>query len=111
MKSLIIAYYVLNILASIVAIIMPFLSFITINTFSFYIDACCYSKHNYCSEISSILMPLIFVNIFVKLPVAIIASIKAKTILNNMNPPSNHDIEMNDIANVDQTEQTTNKSE
>ena len=98
MKSLIIAYYVLNILASIVAIIMLFLSlFITINTFLFYIDALCYSKHNYCPEIFSILMPLIFVNIFVKLPVAIIACTKAKTILNNMNLPLNQDIEMNDI--------------
>ena len=51
-----------------------------------------------------------FVNI-VKLTVAIIASIKAKTFLNNMNSPLNPDIEMNDIANLDQTEQTTNKSE
>ena len=63
-----------------------------------------------CREIHSILIPLMFVNI-VKLTIAIIASIKAKTFLNNMNSPLNPDIEMNDIANVDQTEQTTNKSE
>ena len=93
MKVLIIAYYVLNILASIAAIILLFLSlnFIFIENVE--------------------LVSLLFVNIFVKLAIAIIASIKAKTILNNMNHPLTHDIEMNDIANVDQTEQTTNKSE
>ena len=93
MKVLIIAYYVLNILASIAAIILLFLSlnFIFIENVE--------------------LVSLLFVNIFVKLPIPIIASIKAKTILNNMNRPLTHDIEMNDIANVDQTEQTTNKSE
>ena len=52
--------------------------------------------------------PLLFVNIFVKLPVTIIASIKAKAFLNS---PLTKDIEMNDIANVDETEQTTNISE
>ena len=51
-----------------------------------------------------------FVNI-VKLTIAIIASIKAKNFLNNIKCPSTQDIEMNDIANVDQTEQTTNISE
>ena len=118
MKGLIIAYYVLNILASIFAIIMPFLSFYT----SFLITLLDNDVCDICpvqDEGSIIasgrtrvgLVFILFVNFIVKLPLAIIASIKAKTILNNMNPPSNHDIEMNDIANVDESELTTNKSE
>ena len=96
MKSLNIAYYVLSILASIAVIIMLLLSIYSLLLFC---------PDVFCSRI-------MFFGIFlVKLLVAIIASIKAKTILNNMNHPLTHDIEMNDIANVDQTEQTTNKSE
>ena len=113
MKGLIIAYYVLNILASIFAIIMPFLSIYTAYLIVI-LDTSPVQDEG--SKITSgiTLVSLVFillVNILVKLPLAIIASIKAKTILNNMNPPSNHDIEMNDIANVDETELTTNKSE
>ena len=109
MKGLIIAYYVLNLLASIVAIIMLFLSIYIL--IPLYHQLKPFTNQLPITLIISILFILILVNIFVKLPIAIIASIKAKTILNNMNPPLNQDIEMNDIANVDQTEQTTNKSE
>jgi len=109
MKSLIIAYYVLNILASIVSIIMPFFLI-----YKFFL--LCDDNFDECNEnFYLILYPfiysymlIIFSFLCVKLPVAIIASIKAKTFLNNMNCPSTQDIEMNDVANVDQTEQTKN---
>ena len=55
-----------------------------------------------------IVRPFIFLNISIKLPVAIIASINAKTLLNNMKSPPTQDIEMNSIANEDETETVTN---
>ena len=46
-----------------------------------------------------------------KLAIAIINLIKAKTFLNIMNSPLTKDIEMVDIANWDETEQIVIKSE
>ena len=83
----------------------------------------CRGDGSFCFQSSRILLPLIpdltnpteqetfssmfkfillFVNIFVKLPVVIIAF---------LNSPLTKDIEMNDIANLDEIEQTTNKSQ
>ena len=55
--------------------------------------------------------PLIFVISSLKLAIAIIALIKAKTFLNIMNSSLTKDIEMDDIAKVDETEQIMIKSE
>ena len=64
-------------------------------------------------EYLPLIVPFIFLNIFIKLPVAIIASTNAKTLLNNINNLPTQDIEMNDIAQVneDETEPSTNKSD
>ena len=125
-KGLIITYYVLNILASIVATIIPFLSICYIFIFYCPDGSFCFKsskillpliipdltnlteKETFSSIFKFISFPLLFVNIFVKLPVTIIASIKAKAFLNS---PLTKDIEMNDIANLDEIEQTTNKSQ
>ena len=109
MKGLIIAYYVSNLLASIVAIIMLFLSIYIL--IPLYHQLKPFTNQLPITLIISILFILLLVNVFLILPIAIIASIKAKTILNNINPPLTHDIEMNDIADVDEIDQTTNKSE
>ena len=106
MKGLIIAYYVSNLLASIVAIIMLFLSIYIL--IPIYHQLKPFTNQLPIILIISILFILLFVNIFVKLPVTIIASINAKAFLNS---PLTKDIEMNDIATLDEIEQTTNKSQ
>ena len=70
-------------------------------------------KDQFIYEYLPLIVPFLSINILIKLPVAIIASTNAKTLLNNINTLPTQDIEMNDIAQVneDETEPSTNKSD
>ena len=66
---------------------------------------------DFCLATDKFSSPLIFMISSLKLAIAIINLIKAKTILNIMNSSLTKDIEMDDIAKVDETEQIMIKSE
>ena len=55
-------------------------------------------NHPFLDEYLPLIFPVIWLNVLIKLPVAIIASINTKTLLSNMNCPPTKDIEMNDIS-------------